>query len=85
MTYHVVVTAEDIAKGERYSANRCPVALALNRLVPDSSVGYGGDGYKAWIGDGWASSKPLPPIAQNFVGRFDQGLPVEPFDFTLGG
>ena len=88
MIYHVIVTAEDIAHGERGTSEGCPVALALRRLVPGSGVGYCDEkvGYRAWIGPGCGIMPIiLPPAAQDFVRCFDQGLPVEPFEFTLGG
>lgn len=89
MIYQVVVTAEDIKYGRPCDSADCPIARALNRLVPGSGVGYRDPtiGYVAWIGHPSRTSKHtiLPKAAQEFARNFDQRLPVEPFEFALGG
>ena len=85
----IEVTAEDIAKGERLRACRCPVALALSRAgfeEPEVYPSYGPDDYSPGGageiiagGDRFA----LPLTVDRFVAAFDEGKPVEPFAFDL--
>ena len=70
------VTAEDIAKGERYDPTGCPTSLALQReFGQDISVGP----------DNWSFERGdmlhLSRRTQDFIFRFDGRLTVEPFNF----
>ena len=73
----VHVTQEDIYSGIRASRTRCPVALAISRVLPDVAVGSAS---VVTTGNGYAM---LPSAAIVFVDRFDRGLSVEPFSFEL--
>ncbi len=75
----IQVTAEDIAMGTRGWAYYCPIALAWKRQ----------SGHRAAVSAGslkdthtlqWHS---LPRSAQRFIKAFDNGKPVEPFEFKI--
>jgi len=83
----VDVTQEDIYNGEKESAEKCPIALALNRQIPNAMVMvcecndsfidiYLGDWHKTW-----KSSKAV----LKFVDNFDEGKLVKPHRFYLRG
>lgn len=74
----ITVTAEDIAYGKVRSCRECPVALAIRRANPSADIYV--DGYRIAIDDGRAVT---PDIAREFIGAFDGGYPVEPFEFEL--
>ena len=79
-TLHVTVTADDIGNGEPGEPCLCPIALAVSRAL-DS-------GFTAWATTGHVEVDPLtwvdlPVVAQDFIGRYDNALPVEPFEFDL--
>lgn len=87
----VQVTADDIFCGKARSCCECPVALAAGRAVGglirrdwqdylevniESISVYAADctGRYSWA---------TPPAAVEFIQRFDDSLPVEPFEFEL--
>ncbi len=80
----IVVTADHIKQGQPLNGNACPIALAYKEATGIKvSVGvfsirtYTRDGVgKEFIGE-------LPSEAVRFIDDFDQGRPVEPFEFTL--
>lgn len=74
----ITVTQEDIDNGERGDECRCPIALALNRIVPGGKV----HSYSAELPKG-REEIPLPSAACYFVEKFDTGKPVQPFTFDL--
>ena len=78
MKHTVNVTREDISLGVEVSCDGCPIARAISRNIPGSQVFVLGD--TAIINGGWVS---LPRECLEFVCRFDNGLPVAPFSFTL--
>jgi len=73
----VEVTQDDIDKGCRANAYRCPVALALSRTF-NKHVG---------ANSCWAAFEShdvrLPEIASKFVKDFDCELPVSPIRFEI--
>lgn len=76
-TVTIEVTAEDIERGARIDPERCPIALACRRALPDIAVsvdGYGIDEYDLI---------PTPDVAAKFITSFDTGKTVEPFSFEL--
>jgi hypothetical protein len=82
----VEVTAEDIAKGEKGSCERCPIALALARAADMDRVHAHLDCLWGWpAGDPDANSivASTPIEASNFIDDFDSGEPVNPFTFTV--
>lgn len=70
----VSVTAADIAAGRPKSCRECPIALAIRRDDQGASVGVS----CLWSRD---AGYNLPPEAMSFIAKFDQGQPVEPFEF----
>lgn len=75
----IQVTQEDIDKGERGKACRCPVALAVKRetktlAIVDRDCIYCELGYKRFAN---------PLNVTKFIDDFDKALPVEPFEFEL--
>jgi hypothetical protein len=88
MKVTVEVTAEDIARGARGSPSGCPVALAVCRAIGTAPVHGEIDVDPEGIHlrgrrDFYKASRPLPDEAQEFIGRFDRGLTVEPFAFSV--
>lgn len=73
----ITVTAEDIAKGKRVSSNRCPIALAVRRVIPDF----------LWVNNWYVitqrGARPLSKSASKFTRDFDKARPVKPFKFIL--
>jgi hypothetical protein len=77
----LVVTEEDIRQGLRYHVNRCPIALAVRRLLGKNLVEVR---HRGVLVDG-RTHYPLPWRARVFVWTFDW-LPhcwpfVRPFSF----
>ena len=83
----IVVTADDIRKGERKSYCDCPVARAVKRAfhvkrgrnvtVRHEGIFVGGvTDSRLWVG--------VPPReVERFLERFDQGKAVRPFETTV--
>jgi hypothetical protein len=78
----VRVTKNDIQKGTRRDKDQCPIGLALSRrgydevTVDKRAVALERKGK-------YVRALPLPPEAQVFITRFDNGERVEPFTFEL--
>ena len=83
MTYHVVVTAEDIAAGVPRAACACPIARALVRM------GHSGPDVECQAisfrdaANGYRVHYTAPPVAIEFMERFDEGEPVDPIEFDM--
>jgi hypothetical protein len=82
MIITVHVTQDDIRDGQAGVCRECPVALAIKRALPgiDVHVSY------ERVSLGGPRRQELlctPDAVQEFIGRFDSALPVEPFGFTL--
>lgn len=75
MRNKITVTAEHIKLGEPFTAEYCPIALALREKFKDAVI-VGSSGY-----DIGTHRYPLPTRAKRFVSKFDQGKPVAPFSF----
>ena len=77
----VLLTAGDIADGQRGLTNRCPVALAVRRATgikvvsirSTQGVLYGQE-YQSF---------DLPAEAREFIARYDTGETVEPLAFDI--
>lgn len=84
MNMIISVTKEDIIKGNRGSADRCPVALAFKRaLLPkQSKIAVGSQTFSVRI-KGHYSQGDLPARAIRFIRRFDSSESVKPFTFAL--
>jgi len=78
----IVVTDGCIESGHRNDPCGCPIAIAarhagfmLAAVETDAIYLYG-----------WANRQapiPLPPEATSFINDYDEGRPVEPFEFEL--
>lgn len=83
------VTAEDIANGVPSNCGKCPIALALLRVVPSPIVlNVDGDSVSFCLPSKPSGLHPhaasdLPFVAQWFVQDFDNGQPVVPFSFDF--
>ena len=75
----IEVTQEDINKGAPYRPSTCPVALAISRRLHDKRNVL--VGYHTVLIDGRLYD--FPPEATNFIVRFDDREPVQPFKFKL--
>jgi hypothetical protein len=73
----VSVTEDDIANGTPGSPCKCPIAIALKRIVKYPSIPQVGGEYVY----GLRSLVELTLEARQFVAAFDKGFPVSPFDF----
>lgn len=74
----IEVTAEDIAQGQRYHSDSCPIALAAKRAgVESPRVNQGGEMCDGGILK-WESK-----IAGRWAIRFDQGREVRPRAFRF--
>ena len=76
--YRVSVEARHIAAGVRGKGTKCPVKLAMSEATGRDDCGA----MKRHLRVGLRSC-PVPPEVTDFIHRFDTGLPVEPFTFTL--
>jgi hypothetical protein len=77
MVYHIEVTAEDIAQGERSDCYACPIALAVKRATGKQVAACHAHVY---VGD---DKGLLSADARSFVTAFDHNEPVSPFSFDL--
>jgi hypothetical protein len=77
--YVVKVTQEDIDSGRPRVPMQCPVALAVSRSLGGSGFVIAGP-RSIHINRG---SLITPPEARKFMRRFDDGAPIEPFEFTI--
>lgn len=78
----ISVTADDIAKGVKHSAYRCPVARAISRAAgyPVGVFGKSAEGSVVEIGN---SRIALPDTVNEFFRDYDLGLEVHPFSFEV--
>lgn len=81
-TVQISVTADHITRGARCDSVRCPVALAIKDAL-HLSVDVQEDLINFGIPTGMFSPVATPQEAGHFVDEFDDGLPVQPFTFTL--
>lgn len=79
----VTVTAGDIERGVPHSACGCPIARAIGRLYPTSSVQVGPDLTIVCI-ESRAVEYAMPPAAREFIHAFDADVDdVSPIEFAL--
>lgn len=76
------VTQEDINKGVRNSCTKCPVALAVHRAL-NKMVRVGFSGVRVEFSIGVLQFLRIPQECQDFMARFDFGMPVQPFEFEI--
>jgi hypothetical protein len=75
----VVVTAKDITRGRRSIADRCPVALALQRTTRRRWEVY----FTHFSDVRRQRGYPTPLAVADFCEKFDDGIGVRPFAFEL--
>jgi hypothetical protein len=79
ITIRVNVTAQDISQGERNHPDRCPIALALARVV--------GPGWEVQEDrlhrNGTLVDWMLPVDAQRWIECYDKGGSVSPFQLSV--
>jgi hypothetical protein len=81
-TVEVSVTSAHIGQGIRRDGFRCPVALAITEVTGDLDVEVEEDNIGFWV-DGRFEYVRTPEEVAFFADEFDDGLPVQPFTFTL--
>ena len=89
LTLSVNVTDDDIFQGEPGECDTCPIALAIERAA--EKISRRGDWVHAEVftEHAWLRIGPnryrasLPQSVQDFIGRYDNALPAEPFEVTL--
>ena len=79
----IEVTAQDIRKGKKSNCMRCPVALAVKRLLPGHEVWADSLSIDVWTHDEYRRVATTPKKVATFMDRFDTGQPVKPFTFTM--
>ncbi len=84
MTTEITVTAAHIAAGQP-SAARNPLALAARDAFPGSAYVVGGVRTLYLSLDGWRVEYGLPEEAASFLAAYYDGVPVQPFTFTVTG
>lgn len=77
----ISVTEEDIRTGVRRSCTTCPIANATRRVCGDKIVWA--NTYTITIGLTEGKVFKTPGKAKEFILDFDNGNPVEPFEFEL--
>ena len=80
--FRIVITKEDIAKGERENPYSCAVALAIKRRFPGYRVDVDGRDVEIRMGRKsrcYAASERM----EVFIERFDRGQPVKPSTFVV--
>lgn len=82
-TVEITVTAEHIAAGKQCDCVKCPVALAIKDALHPLSIDVQSDLINFGLPGGRYSPVHPPEEVSYFVDEFDDGLPVEPFTFTL--
>lgn len=78
MLTRIEVTQADIDKGVAMDCDRCPIWLAVHRVVQKCISVTGGH---VWYADNRKSV--LPDSAQNFIRSYDGGRKCRPFAFDL--
>lgn len=76
------VTKDCIKDGDKDNMDYCPIGLAMRRrsdfgdVKVDQEAIYFTRGERHYV-------RVLPQDAQDFIARFDDGKPVEPFTFEI--
>jgi hypothetical protein len=81
MKVRIRVTQEDIDRGGEGS-HTCPIALAVRRALPELDQPRVCSG-RIYLDADLIATVMLPAEAQDFIGRYDNALAVEPFEFEL--
>ena len=78
----ICVTQEDIKRGKRHSATRCPIARAATAATR-TDCGVGMNTLYIYQKNVETIDILLPVNARNFRHDFDNGLCVEPIEFEV--
>lgn len=84
MKFTFDIDQDCIDKGEKKDPERCPIALAIDRLpgLSKSLVGEDDNRFEFdYNNTRWEGA--LPPIAQTFIEEFDKGNLVSPITFEV--
>lgn len=81
----ITVTKKHIDAGIRNDCERCPIALAILESVPDSASPTVDHSEISFLKDNRFTlvHSDTPRSAEEFIERFDNGLPVQPFTFEI--
>ncbi len=80
----VKVTRNEIINGVKQKCHLCPIALALRRALPEANGVTSYLNSASWYDrKGMRWNADLPHAATTFVVRFDNGEPVQPFEFKI--
>lgn len=74
----VSVTQKDIDEGTKRNCRKCPIAKALQRIIPNKDIIV--EGSIIWIDN---KVFLAPTKADAFVKAFDKGEKVKPISFVL--
>lgn len=81
MNIKVEVTQQDIDRGCPSNAYFCPIAQSFRRRGIDEVEVDGA--LIIWTEDGIQRSCEMPPVAGEFIRKFDRYQEVQPFTFNL--
>jgi hypothetical protein len=75
---HAVITAEDIAEGQRGNGTACALARVLHRLYPGQEFDISGE-------QPTRNGQPLIIAREvaEWIGRYDRGEPAEPLTIEI--
>jgi hypothetical protein len=87
MQITIEVIQDDIETGVGGSSDCCAIAKAIRRTLPNMNeieVEVDSVRFRKTWGSGEWQQLELPPSAQEFIEKFDQGHITTPFQFSLG-
>ncbi len=79
----ISVAQDDIDCGDRFQCGHCPLAIAMTRTLGRQVHVWGEWEFVDENDDVNAPLRKLPGIAHKWMGDFDHGVPVQPFEFEL--
>lgn len=82
MKYVIKVTEECIKNGIQGNPQSCPIAWALKDIFVED-YGVTNDYIRIFESESGSKYCAVPPEVTNFVDDFDDGKPVQPFEFVL--
>jgi len=79
----IQITQDDIKQGTVDNCDRCPIALAINRVlfVGHHAKVMGSISIYTYVHRRFTCK--TPDVAKQFINNFDLGNSVEPFEFDL--
>ena len=84
MIVTIEVTKDDIETGERGECERCPIALALLRTLPQlRTVEVGDDTIDFYLKRGDKHTTPTPDRAKSFIEDFDDAWDPSPCSIDI--